>query len=177
MDLYAPQSTVDAQGRRILMAWLRMPQPVDGKWQGMMSIPRVVEVKERKNLFPCASKYPKMYIQKRLIHQKKLQTQDIDYDFLCRTERKLMLEDIVSSVRVKKICTDRSTLYTAFPQFRTEFATPELADGFNLEVYVDQNLIEVFVNEGEAVISNAVYQLGNEIKVQGNVSVAIETLE
>ena len=77
----------------------------------------------------------------------------------------------------KKICTDRSALYTAFPQFRTEFATPELADGFNLEVYVDQNLIEVFVNEGEAVISNAVYQLGNEIKVQGNVSVAIETLE
>lgn len=42
---------------------------------------------------------------------------------------------------------------------------------------MDQNLIEVFVNEGEAVISNAVYQLGNEIKVQGNVSVAIETLE
>ena len=45
-DLYAPQSTLDEEGRRILTAWLRMPEPVDGKWQGMMCIPRVVEVKE-----------------------------------------------------------------------------------------------------------------------------------
>ena len=44
-DLYAPQSTVDEKGRRIIIAWLRMPEPVDGKWQGMMCIPRVVEVK------------------------------------------------------------------------------------------------------------------------------------
>lgn len=31
MDLYAPQSTLDEKGRRILTAWLRMPEPVDGK--------------------------------------------------------------------------------------------------------------------------------------------------
>ena len=30
LDLYAAQSTVDADGRRILTAWLRMPEPVNG---------------------------------------------------------------------------------------------------------------------------------------------------
>ena len=45
-DLYAPQSTLDESGRRILTAWLRMPEPVDGKWQGMMCIPRIVEVQK-----------------------------------------------------------------------------------------------------------------------------------
>lgn len=176
LDLYAPQSTVDAQGRRILMAWLRMPQPVDGKWQGMMSIPRVVEVKNGKIYFCVHPNIQNVYTKK--IDSPK---EASDAGYRLRFSLQDGEEVNVGGYRIfrqgKKICTDRSTLYTAFPQFRTEFATPELADGFNLEVYVDQNLIEVFVNEGEAVISNAVYQLGNEIKVQGNVSVAIETLE
>ena len=58
------QSTVDAQGRRILMAWLRMPQPVDGKWQGMMSIPRVVEVKNGKIYFRVHPNIQNVYTKK-----------------------------------------------------------------------------------------------------------------
>ena len=32
-----------------------------------------------------------------------------------------------------------------------------------MEILVDANLIEVFVNDGEYVISNVVYGVGNEI--------------
>ena len=91
-DLYGPQSTLDEKGRRVLTAWLRMPEPVDGKWQGMMCIPRVVELKE----------------------------------------------------------------------------------GFNLEVYVNPNQISVFVNNGEAVVTNAVY--GLEEKIEADVPVKMETI-
>ena len=45
-DLYAPQSTVDEEGRRVMIAWLRMPQAVDGKWNGMFCFPRIVEVED-----------------------------------------------------------------------------------------------------------------------------------
>ena len=45
LDLYAPQSTTDEDGNRIVIAWMRMPQAVDGKWNGMMCIPRVISVK------------------------------------------------------------------------------------------------------------------------------------
>lgn len=43
-DLYAPQTMTDADGNRISIAWLRMPEPVDGIWQGMFCLPRVVDV-------------------------------------------------------------------------------------------------------------------------------------
>ncbi|MCB5549710.1 GH32 C-terminal domain-containing protein [Blautia glucerasea] len=44
-----------------------------------------------------------------------------------------------------------------------------------MHVYVNPNLIEVFVNDGEAVISNTVYDLGKEIET--DVKMRIETLE
>ena len=34
----------------------------------------------------------------------------------------------------------------------------------DLEIFVDPNLIEIFVNDGEYVLSNVVYDLGVEIK-------------
>ena len=45
LDLYAPQSTVDETGQRIITAWLRMPEEVDDKWNGMFCMPRIVEEK------------------------------------------------------------------------------------------------------------------------------------
>ena len=51
--------------------------------------------------------------------------------------------------------------------------TPEVKEGFRLEVLVDANLIEVYINDGEYVISNAVYGLETEIsgKLSGKVRI------
>ena len=40
---------------------------------------------------------------------------------------------------------------------QTEFSTPDLKDGFQIDVYVDPNLIEVFVNDGELAMSTVIY--------------------
>lgn len=55
-----------------------------------------------------------------------------------------------------------------------KFETPELKDGFEIEAYVNPNQISVFVNNGEAVITNTVYDLKKEINT--DVRVKIETL-
>lgn len=65
---------------------------MDSPILGMMSIPRVVEVKNGKIYFRV-------------------------HPFLCRTERKLMLEDIVSSVRVKKSAQTEVRCIRHFPSF------------------------------------------------------------
>ncbi|WP_342980341.1 MULTISPECIES: GH32 C-terminal domain-containing protein [unclassified Ruminococcus] len=46
---------------------------------------------------------------------------------------------------------------------------PDAGEKADLEIFVDPNLIEIFVNDGEYVLSNVVYDLGVEIKgkVQG----------
>ena len=55
-----------------------------------------------------------------------------------------------------------------------KFETPEMK-GFEIEVYVNPNQISVFVNDGEAVITNAVYDL--EEKIEADVAITIETIE
>ena len=47
--------------------------------------------------------------------------------------------------------------------------------GFEIEVYVNPNQISVFVNDGEAVITNAVCDL--EEKIEADVAITIETIE
>jgi len=80
----------------------------------------------------------------------------------------------VISRKGDKICTDRSCLFGKYPNHRVKFETPEMK-GFEIEVYVNPNQISVFVNDGEAVITNAVYDLGKEIET--DVKMRIETLE
>lgn len=48
IDLYAPQSNTDENGRRVVVAWARMPEAVgdnENKHIGMMCIPRVVDIR------------------------------------------------------------------------------------------------------------------------------------
>ena len=48
IDLYAPQSNTDENGRRVVVAWARMPEAVgdnENKRIGMMCIPRVVDIR------------------------------------------------------------------------------------------------------------------------------------
>ena len=70
LDLYAPQSTQDEEGRRVLIAWLRMPEAVDGNWIGMFCIPRVVEVKNGHIYFRVHPNIEKMYTR-RIQHAEK----------------------------------------------------------------------------------------------------------
>lgn len=53
--MYAPQTNLDAAGRRVMVAWMRMPLPVvhsgEKPWIGMMALPRVIEVEDEQIYF------------------------------------------------------------------------------------------------------------------------------
>ena len=65
------------------------------------------------------------------------------------------------------ICTDRSAVFAGHEDYRMQFETPEIKNGRHLDIYVEEHLIEVFVNDGEYVISNAVYGLNSELWCKG----------
>ena len=166
LDLYAPQSTLDQEGRRIITAWARMPEPVGDSWSGwsgMFCVPRVVEVKEGHVYFR-----PHPYVKRAFT--RKLESPRQAGEEGCRVE--LDLEDgdwidiggYVISRQGKKIRTDRTKVYTEGSGYGTAFETPPLREGFHVDIYVDPNLIEVYANDGEYVISNVVYGLGKEIR-------------
>ena len=174
MDLYAPQSTLDEEGRRILTAWLRMPEPVDGKWQGMMCIPRVVEAKENHIYFRVHPNIQAAYTRE-ISAPYEADESGYRVRFSLKDGEKVNIGGYIIYREGSRICTDRSSLYRKFTNHRVQFTTPKLKEGFELEVYVNPNLIEVFVNDGEAVISNTVYDLGKEIET--DVKMRIETLK
>lgn len=161
-DLYAPQSTVDEEGKRVVIAWMRMPEAVGGKWSGMFCIPRIVEVKNGHIYFRA---HP--HVTEKFTHQAE------DVTELNRSMYRVSgdVEDggtlDIGGYRIsrkgKKIYADRSSVFEGFGDYRMQFDTPEVKDGYHLDVYVDENLIEIFVNNGEYVISNIVYGLKQEI--------------
>lgn len=162
IDLYAPQSTADKNGRRVIIAWARMPEAVDGKWSGMFCIPRIVEVRNGHIYFKPHTNISSLFTK---------ETNEINLsDDSCFKLTKEMADGESISIggyviarKGNKICTDRKNVFGGHSEIRCEFETPELKDGSGIDVYIDKNLIEVYVNDGEYVISNVVYGLDNNI--------------
>lgn len=175
LELYAPQSTVDKEGRRVVAAWLRMPEAVDGSWCGMFCIPRVAEVKNGHIYFRVHPNIEKTFTRR--IHDLK-EADEAGYKVSMDIEdgETIDIGGYRISRRGERICTDRSALFEAYGDYRKQFATPEVKDGYHLDIYVDKNLIEVFVNQGEYVISNAVYGLKDEIHMEKIEKLQIYTL-
>lgn len=176
LDLYAPQSTLDAEGRRIITAWLRMPKAVDGKWSGMFCIPRVVEVKNGHIYFRIHPNVEKLYTR-RIRSPKEADTAGYRVSLDMEEGEKLDIGGYRIFREKNRICTDRSSVFAGLEDYRMQFETPKLKEGCHLDIYVDSNLIEVFVNKGEYVISNAVYGLGKEIVTDFMEKLQIFTLE
>ena len=162
IDLYAPQSTTDEDGNRVVIAWARMPEAViteKGEWCGMMCIPRIVDVKNNhvyirphtnvKNSFVTKLSAPKKsgYMLKTIL----------------KNGESINVGGYVIKRENDKITTDRSEVFNIKGNYRLIAETPVINDGYELEIYVDEYLVEVFINNGEYVISNVVYGLTEEI--------------
>ncbi len=165
MDLYAPQSTLDAEGRRVLMAWLRMPEAVDGtegKWNGMFCLPRVVTVKDGHIFFQVHPNADAMY-RKEIADSG--EAGESGYKVSLELKEGEWLN--VGGYRVwrerNQIHVDRSAVFGNYKGWALQCKTPEIRDGYHLDVYVEPNMIEIYVNQGEYVISHVVYGLKDKI--------------
>lgn len=176
LDLYAPQSTQDAEGRRVVVAWMRMPVPVDGIWSGMFCIPRVVEAKDGHIYFRPHPNVKSLYTR-RIKSPAEADAAGYRVSVDLEDGDRLNIGGYEIYREGKRICTDRTAVFEAQEDSHLTFSTPEVREGFHLDIYVDTNLIEVYVNDGEYVVSNVVYGLGDEISADGGKGLLIETLE
>lgn len=162
IDLYAPQSTTDKDGNRVVIAWARMPEAIiteKGEWCGMMCIPRIVNVKNNHVYIRPHTNVKNSFITKLSAPKKS--------GYMLKTTLKNGESINVGGYVIKrendKITTDRSKVFNIKGNYRLIAETPVINDGYELEIYVDEHLVEVFINNGEYVISNVVYGLTEEI--------------
>ncbi|MCI8741080.1 MAG: glycoside hydrolase family 32 protein [Lachnospiraceae bacterium] len=191
LDLYAPQTTLDAAGRRVLVAWLRMPEPTEEGWIGMFCSPRVVEQKDGHIYFRMHPDVRKAYGveagmcggreetgRREMAEEPEaagkpvrlaLPGQGCRLLFSLDEGQHMDIGGFLVGRRNGCIYTDRSSVFPADAGAHLVSVTPPVQDGWNLEVLVDASLVEVFVNDGEYTISNAVYGLGKDIQGDGPV--------
>ena len=55
------------------------------------------------------------------------------------------------------VCTDRSSCVPENAVLHTHCKTPQVGTVCDLEIYAERNLIEIFINDGQYVISNVLY--------------------
>lgn len=166
MDLYAPQTNIDAEGRRVMVAWIRMPKVVkeagQTDWIGMMSLPRVIEQIDNHIYFRVHPSVEKYFNREVSAKDGKMP------DCPCRIKTELKEDENLDVGGYKiwvedgTVKTDRRKVFATIEGHHLTSETPKVGN-FRLDIFVDKNLIEIFINEGEYVISNVVYGLGNRI--------------
>ena len=162
LDLYAPQSTSDENGKRVVIAWARMPEAVNGRWNGMFCIPRIVEVKDGHIYFRPHPNVKKRFSEK-ITSVSEAGSSGYQIRMELRNGESINIGGYVISREADKLLTDRSAVFAGHNEIRCRFETPFIKEGFYLEIYVDSNLIEIYINNGEYVLSNVVYGLSDKI--------------
>lgn len=168
LDLYAPQTNVDKDGNRVMMAWMRMPKPVEGvgersTWNGMMCTPRVIEI-EKGHIFYKIHPQTDRYLSREVTDRRKL---DWSRPFRIKTTLKEGENIDVGGyqITIEEDCVkgDRTQVFDSLSGFRRTAKTPKLGGRYDLDIIVDENLIEIFVNEGQYVLSHVVYDLKKQL--------------
>lgn len=157
MDLYATQTAADECGRRTLIAWMRMPAAVDGRWIGMFCYPRIVSIKNEHIYF---SLHPE--VKNKFSRKINTIAQADGREYMIHIHLADSEYADIGGYRIENkngcIVCDRTGTVTSECGHKI-CRTPALNDGNDISVYVSQHLIETFVNDGEYVISNVVYNV------------------
>lgn len=169
-DLYAPQTNVDREGRRVLIGWMRMPkavkEPGHREWIGMMGVPRVVK-EDGEHI--CFQMHPETdrYLSRRIGGREELFRQKEIYPYRAKAVLSEGESLDIGGYKIRMeggaVKTDRSEVFGSLEGYHLMSETPRIGGKCSLDIIVDPNLIEIFINDGEYVISNVVYGLGSYI--------------
>lgn len=182
-DFYAPQTTIDSKGRRILIAWMAMWESImpeqDHHWAGAMTIPRELKYKDGKIISQPVPEIQSLREEKlisfenvKVTNEQKLQ--GISGDCI---ELQLLIDAKQASsfgfkLRVNKE-TNEETLFTydvknsifSFDRTRSgqgpkgiRKAPVVLSESkLSLRIFIDKSSVEVFINGGEQVMTGRIY--------------------
>lgn len=177
-DLYATQTTLDKEGRRVFLSWMRMPAEIkeaqSGKeWNGMMCSPRVLGECDGKLTFDLHPDVRSWFSEKLTEEEKTAFFRKQTGPWLGKTRMKNGDRINIGGYRIWMenhiLYTDRTDVFEAgnipiIPKYR--FELPLAGEDHELTIVVDDHLIEIYVDHGKQVLSNVVYHLGEEITGQ-----------
>jgi beta-fructofuranosidase len=202
-DFYAPQTLLDKQGRRILIAWMNMwdtaetTEKLGHNWAGAMTLPREIISKKGRLYFKPVREIKK-YRQERFAlrnftfyGEKVLETKgdcyELQVSFIARDAKEFGIKLRVSTKEETVISYNRTEQVLKFnrdqsglgPQGERKTKISPINGKLKLRIFVDKSAIEIFINEGEKVMTGRIYpeQDATGIQLFANGECIVESLE
>lgn len=193
-DFYAPQTTLDNKGRRILIAWMGVPDQAENyleknnDWIHALTIPRVLKLNQENKL-----------IQKPVPELKKLRTDKISHQNIKLKNKEIELQGISGQslelivgfenvnadnfgLKVRSSYSGREASIISYNQ-KKEKLTLDMSNldkvgrgqrscfiknskNLKLHFFIDISSIEIFVNQGEEVFTSRIYPKPESTKIK-----------
>ena len=164
LDFYAPQTFLSKDNERILLGWLRMRKPVQGEeWIGMFIMPRILHEKDGKIIQEL---YPE--IKNSFNHE----VQEISFDqpFQLKTtfnkDSSLNLGGFKIDIQDDCLHLNREEVSIQENKVCNDVVSPKLQGHYDIELYYDHHVFEIYINGGEYVMSQVVYDLNDQVIIQ-----------
>lgn len=182
LDFYAAHTTCLPDGRRILIGWMQSWDssfiPPDQKWKGMMTLPRELSIRDGR-LMQKPIRELELYRQNKIAYRNKTVAGDTYFEGICGRSLDLTVKlrcgsfdeftiDLAKDaefytrflINRKKGILEIDRTYSGLIRDvvcvrRAEL--PALDKGLKLRFILDRSSIELFVNDGEKVLSTVIY--------------------
>ncbi len=169
MELYATQSNLDREGRRTVIAWLRMPRDESPerntasngrRWNGMMSLPRVVTIRDgviHTSVHPNVQEFFRTNGEEKDLGDGIVELCcDKFRRIVCTLEegQNFYLHGVKISLLNGRVQVDRSEAIPKEEKIHTVSSSPDVGESCELEIYMESNIIEVYIDGGRYVITN-----------------------
>lgn len=190
-DVYAPQTTLDEQGRRIVIAWMNMwesemPEKEYG-WAGAMTLPRVLTMEDGKIICRPVPELEKLRGEGLSFYNVRVDGEveltgvsgnclelqmTMDAKNASRFGLKLAVDPELGEETV--LAYESKEGFFSFNRDRSgagpkgvRHATVELKDNkLELKVFLDSSSVEVFINDGEKVMTGRIYPGKDSKRIQ-----------
>ncbi|UTY40606.1 glycoside hydrolase family 32 protein [Allocoprobacillus halotolerans] len=157
LDLYAPQTFFDENHQRTMLAWMRMREPIPNEsWIGLYILPRQFDYRDG-HVYQMVHPHINQYFNQKAnevtlsqpfyMHVKMHKDSQIDFGGM-----KLYIQDDC-------LCCDRQAVSIQHEKVCNINKTPVLNGQYDLEIYYDYHIFEIFINGGYYVLSQVVYDL------------------
>lgn len=188
-DFYAPQFVKTKDGRNIFIARLGMegtqlPEKADG-WASMMTLPRELKLVNGKLFTPPVKEIDALRCEKIQIAPQKVSGEkefpnvkgdvyELDADFDLTEANKLTLKLRTFSSQETVLSYDKTSQILKLNRDRSgkdltgerEVKVPLNNNILKLRIFVDKSSIEVFANDGQAVLSSRIYPDKNALGIK-----------
>lgn len=186
-DIYAPQTYVDEQGRRILLAWMGIPdapyhneKTIEKGWQHALTMPRELYIKDG---VLCQKPLHEFSLLRKEIIKETINN-CFDHTVCAMYECNLLF----TSCQQVTICL-REGIYLAYKEHMLSLEFKDHSDGRdcryvaveelkNIQIFMDTSSIEIFINHGEYVMTTRYYtQEYTPLHIEGDCSMSISLFE